>query len=135
MKQSYRRFLKFIILMFVLGCDGSTGIEPNGFPTSVEKDGVALSLNSPQSPNAPLVPSTEISFSIPEPGRVRLAWFNATGYEIKLIVDEVLPTGTHTFIFQAINEDGEPLKTGVYVVELKYKDLVQLQLHYLLQSP
>lgn len=121
--------------MFVLGCNRGTGIEPNSFPTSVEQSGVALSLNSQQSPNAPLVPRAEISFSIPESGRVRLAWFSATGFEIKLIVDEVLPTGTHTVIFEAINDDGEPLKTGVYVVELKYKDIVQLQLHYLLQSP
>lgn len=129
MKESYRHLFALIIFSLSFGCEYSLVIRPNTFPTYVEKDGVSLSINSSQSSSIPL-PAPFITISIPAPGQVRLALYNSTGYEIKVLLDEFLNAGTKVVYYELNNSDGKPLKTGIYIFEAVFKDETFLRLEY-----
>ncbi|MBT8398950.1 MAG: choice-of-anchor B family protein, partial [Rhodothermia bacterium] len=61
----------------------------------------------------PFNPSTAIGFSIPETMPVRLAVFDVLGREVAVLVDAVLPAGSHTVAF-----DAGDLPSGTYVYRL-----------------
>jgi hypothetical protein len=69
-----------------------------------------LSANYPN----PFNPSTDISFQIPETGRVRLSVFNLTGQKVATLADEVMSVGVHHARFEA----GD-LPSGVYFYRLE----------------
>ena len=68
----------------------------------------------------PFNPSTNIKFTIPEAGLVKLSVFNLLGQEIKTLVDEQRQPGTYTQKF-----DATELNSGVYFYELRVNDFIQ----------
>lgn len=71
--------------------------------------GFSLSQNYPN----PFNPATNIEFHIAKPGFVSLTVFNLLGQEVRTIVSETLPAGSHRAQFDATG-----LPTGVYVYRL-----------------
>ena len=67
----------------------------------------------PNYPN-PFNPSTTISFSLPENGKVLLRIINILGETVKILVNEEFPSGKHQIIFNAGG-----LASGVYIVSLE----------------
>ncbi len=61
----------------------------------------------------PFNPKTRIEFSLPTPGKVRLAIYNVLGEEVAVLVDEVLEAGIHARDFHAAN-----LSSGIYFYRL-----------------
>ncbi len=67
----------------------------------------------PNYPN-PFNPSTTISFSLPENGKVLLRIVNILGETVKILANEEFPAGKHQIIFNAGG-----LASGVYIISLE----------------
>jgi hypothetical protein len=89
-----------------VGVDGSEAI-PDVF---------ALNQNYPN----PFNPSTQISFDIPEGSElVMLNVYNILGQNISTLVNRVLSPGAYTMEWDATDEMGNPVASGIYFYELR----------------
>ena len=66
----------------------------------------------------PFNPTTKIAFSIPKTGHVTIAVFNILGQQVATVVDRNFDAGTFTVSWNARNESGVPLATGVYLYRI-----------------
>jgi len=71
----------------------------------------------PNVPN-PFNPATEIAFNLPNECRVELSIYNAIGSKVRTLVDETLPGGHHTVVWDGRDNTGKPVPTGVYFYRL-----------------
>ncbi len=67
----------------------------------------------------PFNPSTTISFALPQAGEVSLSIFNTNGQLVKKLVTGEMNAGLHSFTWDATNERGERVASGVYLYVLK----------------
>jgi hypothetical protein len=87
-----------------------------------------LTFNLDQNYPNPFNPSTNINFSIPESGNVRLAVYNLVGEEVAILVDGFRPAGFYEATFNASN-----LPSGVYLYKLQSANSVQTKKMMLLK--
>lgn len=73
----------------------------------------------PNYPN-PFNPATNIKFSMPSTGVVKLTVFDVSGREVKVLLNEVKPRGTHEVSF-----DASQFASGIYFYEMKAGDFVK----------
>jgi len=73
----------------------------------------------------PFNPSTTIRYAIPERSFVSLKVYNILGKEIKLLLDENLPSGEHTVQWDGKDDKGNTLPGGVYFIQMKAGDYRQ----------
>jgi spore coat protein A, manganese oxidase len=66
----------------------------------------------------PFNPSTTISFALQAAGEVKLAVYDLSGQLIKTLVAGNLPAGRHNVIWNATNENGGKVASGVYFYKL-----------------
>jgi len=74
----------------------------------------ALAQNYPN----PFNPSTNIEFSLPQAGHVKLEVYNILGRCVRRMIDRDLPAGEHRLVFDSRSDNGNPLATGVYFYRL-----------------
>ncbi|MCK6562266.1 T9SS type A sorting domain-containing protein [bacterium] len=67
----------------------------------------------------PFNPTTTISFALPQAGEVSLSIFNTSGQLVKKLVAGAMNAGQHTLVWDATNERGERVASGVYLYVLK----------------
>jgi hypothetical protein len=79
-------------------------------------DKYALEQNYPN----PFNPSTNISFSLPESGIVKLDIFNILGEHIMTLLDKEIPAGIHTFVF-----DAGSLPSGTFIYRIQTSSFTQ----------
>ena len=72
----------------------------------------------PNYPN-PFNPYTTIQFTLEEEGFVILRIYNVRGQLVKELVHEKKSTGNHTIIWDAKDEFGRPVTSGIYVLSMK----------------
>ncbi|GEM_PF-5250572 len=102
--------------------------------SSIESDGLAIStsvevaIDVPTSfrllqnfPN-PFNPQTEIGYHLPQESRVVLTIFNTLGQPVRTLINEQQPPGIHTVIWDAKNEAGESVSSGMYFYRLKARE-------------
>ena len=77
---------------------------------------VATALNG-NYPN-PFNPETTISYSVREPGRVRLDIYNIKGQLVRTLVDEELATGHYKLVYNAKDNRGRSTASGVYLIRM-----------------
>ncbi len=70
----------------------------------------------------PFNPSTTISFALPQAGEVTLSIFNTNGQLVKKLVAGEMNAGTHNFTWDATNERGERVASGVYLYVIKARE-------------
>ncbi len=96
-------------------------------PTSVElADGLTpksynLEANYPN----PFNPSTTVKYYIAKPGKTSIKIYNLRGEEIKTIVNETQAAGAYSAIWNGVNNSGQTVASGVYIVTLKSGDFIQ----------
>ena len=122
----FRTTISILALVFAIGCSGKSGLEPDDFPTYVEQDGVSLKIGYVENSNDPH-PTASISFCVPEKGRAILTLINATGYLVKVLYDEEREVGCEIVYYAVTNKDGEPLKNGIYLVRIQFRDVVDFK--------
>ena len=99
--------------------------------TAYEENPVKLSKNEvPTYNNAvlnsnypnPFNPQTTISFAIKDiDGKTNITIYNIKGQKVKTLVNEVLPAGLHTLIWDGTNSLGKKVSSGLYFYKMKYK--------------
>ena len=72
----------------------------------------------------PFNPETNISFSLPEPGMVKLSVYNSLGKEVAVLVNRGLEAGYHSIPFN-INSISGNYSSGVYFYKLETDGLIQ----------
>ncbi len=76
----------------------------------------------------PFNPSTEISFSIPQAGNVKLTVFNSIGQEVATLMNQQMEQGNHKVKFDASN-----LTSGIYFYKLESGNFVSVKKMMLLK--
>jgi len=66
----------------------------------------------------PFNPETTISYSVAQPGRVKLQIFNIKGQLVRTLVDEEHATGHYRRIFDARDNRGRSISSGVYLIRM-----------------
>ncbi|MHC4479222.1 MAG: T9SS type A sorting domain-containing protein [Planctomycetota bacterium] len=84
----------------------------------------SLSQNYPNPFNA----STSISFSLPQPGDVRLVVYDLLGREVETLLDDYRPAGVHNIAF-----DASALASGIYFYRVQVGDMIETKRMLLLK--
>lgn len=87
-----------------------------GAPTDVPGATPVVSLSAQPNPFNPL---TEIVYSLPRAGRVRLTVFDVRGRRLRDLVDAVQPAGEHRVRWEARDEMGRAFASGAYLLVLE----------------
>jgi hypothetical protein len=107
--------------VFVAKLDvSSTPVEFADHPAGVP-GGHVLYQNCPNPFNA----STEIHYRIPKDDHISLKIFNTLGQEVRNLVTGHQVAGEHSMIWDARDEDGQEVTSGVYFCRLQAGDLVK----------
>lgn len=67
----------------------------------------------------PFNPSTEIKFKINKSETVSIKVYNILGKEIKLLLGENLPAGVHNVQWNGKDNEGSPLPSGIYFIQMQ----------------
>jgi len=67
----------------------------------------------------PFNPETIITYSLPKSSQVILTVYNLMGQPVRTLVNKKMPAGTHQVIWNAKNERGRTLPTGIYFYVIK----------------
>jgi hypothetical protein len=67
----------------------------------------------------PFNPSTIIKFSVSDHSFVSIKVYNILGKEIKLLLEENLPAGEHNAQWNGKDNEGIPLPTGIYFIQMR----------------
>ncbi|MBN1782122.1 choice-of-anchor D domain-containing protein [bacterium] len=90
-------------------------LEKNREGISLEPVDFALLPNSPN----PFNPVTTINFTLPQKSDVRISIYNALGQRVRYMVEKDCHAGKHAVEWDATDDRGMKLPTGVYVYQLK----------------
>ena len=74
----------------------------------------------PNFPN-PFNPTTEITYALPQNGRVSLQIFDALGKQVRLLVDTAEPAGEYRIRWDGTNEQGFTVASGIYFYRISYE--------------
>jgi len=72
----------------------------------------------------PFNPSTVISYSIAEASPVRIEVFNILGRRVRLLLDRALAAGSYEVMWNGIDDQGNPVSSGVYLYRITAGDYV-----------
>jgi hypothetical protein len=64
------------------------------------------------------VSGTQITFGLPQPAYVTLSIFDVAGRRIKTLVNEAMPDGIHTVVWNGKDDAGTSVASGVYFVKM-----------------
>lgn len=67
----------------------------------------------------PFNPSTEIKFKLNKSETVSIKVYNILGKEIKLLLQEYLPAGEHNILWDGKDNEGSPLSSRIYFIQMK----------------
>jgi len=67
----------------------------------------------------PFNPTTTIKYQLPQAGRVTLRIYNMLGQIVRTLVDTEVEAGVHAASWDAKNDHGEFVSSGVYIYQLK----------------
>ena len=68
----------------------------------------------------PFNPSTTISFSLAQPGRVEVAIYNTMGQKVRtLVADAHMGAGRHRVAWDGRDHRGLPVSSGIYLYQVR----------------
>ncbi|MDH4033636.1 MAG: T9SS type A sorting domain-containing protein [candidate division Zixibacteria bacterium] len=70
----------------------------------------------------PFNPITFIDFTLPQPEQVRVEVFNLLGQTVRTLLDAQRGAGLHTVAWDAQNDQGQPVASGVYIYRINAGD-------------
>jgi hypothetical protein len=73
----------------------------------------------------PFNQATNIQYQIPEMCDVLITVYNLNGQKIKTLADEMKPAGRHIIYWDATDQQGNIINSGVYVVNMKTNDFTK----------
>ena len=81
----------------------------------------------------PFNPTTQINFTIPAAGHVKMTVHNTLGQEVAVLVDGVQPAGTFSASWDAQDQSGRALPSGIYFYRLQTESFTQTRSMILLK--
>ena len=75
----------------------------------------------------PFNPQTTIAFNLPERAFTRLIIYNALGQAVRTLVEDHLPPGEYQISWEATNDFGQQLPSGIYFYELKADEISRIK--------
>ena len=78
----------------------------------------------PNAPN-PFNSSTQIAYRLSSPGPVQLVIYNVLGQPVRTLVDEFQGAGSYQVQWDARDQQGASLSSGIYITRLSYPEGVQ----------
>jgi hypothetical protein len=93
--------------------------ETNG-PTRIS-DSFVLAQNYPN----PFNSKTKIQFQLNQPGRASIRIYNVAGQELVTLMDEYKSAGIYDVIWDATIGAGEPVASGIYILQLEFLGQIQ----------
>lgn len=79
---------------------------------------------APNVPN-PFNSATQIAYHLSGPGRVELVIYNVVGQPVRTLVARFLAAGSYQVRWDARDQQGVSLRSGVYIARLSYPGGVQ----------
>ena len=76
---------------------------------------IVLENNSPN----PFNPTTQIKFGLPKQQKVKIDIYSITGQKIKALVNNTMNAGYHKIEWNATDENGAKVSSGVYIYQLR----------------
>lgn len=73
----------------------------------------------------PFNPQTEIEYSTPKNGHIKLEIFNVLGETVQTLVDRQQEKGTHVVTWDGTNDRGTSVSNGIYFYRLSAEDYVE----------
>ena len=117
--------------------DGFDGTASTNGPWSLTIDGGwALSVDNNTLPEVfalhnnypnPFNPITNIRYDVPEISDVNIDIFNIAGKKIKILVSSEHQPGRYKIQWNATNEQGAPVATGMYIYKIRANDFVSVK--------
>jgi len=104
--------------------------------TAVEENGPASTPNSYTLSDAypnPFNPETTIEFNVPSDGRVKIEVYNTAGQRVTSLVDEELTAGSYKTTWDARDESGGLMASGVYFYRMLAGDFADTRTMTLLK--
>ena len=101
-------------------------------PVAVEESGpqeFRLLRNYPNPFNA----STTIAFEIPESGSITLSIYNIEGQKVRELESVYLDAGTHSVVWNGLNDDGLAVSSGLYFLWMEMDSYVDTEKMVLLR--
>lgn len=93
-------------------------LDETGSPLSKEggelPEGFSLSQNYPN----PFNPDTRLDYTVPRSEHVTIEVFNINGQRVRTLVDETVPAGQHSVVWDATSDSGERVASGVYLYRI-----------------
>jgi hypothetical protein len=114
--------------LYTVGFDGPIYVFeplPGEMPTSIDRaeqpspTEAELQQNFPN----PFNPSTTITFSMAQQGRVDLEVFDLLGRPVRSLVAGGVPVGSHSVVWDGSDEEGRRVSTGVYLYRFRTQGL------------
>jgi hypothetical protein len=81
----------------------------------------------------PFNPTTTINYSLKENSKVSLKIYNIKGQKIKTLVNDVLPAGEYSAIWNGRDSNGNQVSSGIYFYKLKAGDFQKVKKMILLK--
>ncbi len=100
-----------------------------GTSTAEVPNEIGLHQNYPN----PFNPATEISFTLPTGGNVKLEVYNLLGQRVRSLISGFYEAGSYTVTWDGTDEAGHSLSSGVYLYRLEAGDLEQTRKMMLLK--
>ena len=125
------------IMWDVYASDGFEDVESSNGPWSLTIDaGWVISVDNNTIPEVfalhnnypnPFNPVTNIGYDIPELSRVSIDIYNIAGNKVKTLVSKEHQPGRYKVQWNATNESGAPVATGMYIYKIRAKDFVSVK--------
>ena len=95
-------------------------------PLAAAKTVAATSGLAPNVPN-PFNSATQIAYHLSSPGPVQLVIYNVLGQPVRTLVDQFQAAGSYQVQWDARDQRGAALSSGVYITRLSYPGGMQAQ--------
>jgi flagellar hook assembly protein FlgD len=76
------------------------------------------------SPN-PFNPTTQIRFTLPVSGDVKMSVFNLLGQQVRTLVDGFKEAGSHEVVWDGTDADGRTVASGIYFYRFQAGDMTE----------
>jgi hypothetical protein len=81
----------------------------------------------------PFNPITTINYDLPKDSHVNLIIYDMMGREVIKLLDQIIPAGYHSVIWNTRNQFGEPVSAGIYFYQIQTKGFVKTRKMVLLK--
>jgi hypothetical protein len=84
-------------------------------------EGFELSQNYPN----PFNPTTRIDYGLPQSEHVTIAVYNINGQKVRTLVDEMMPAGQYSVMWDATSDSGDRVASGIYLYRFSAGEVTQ----------